>query len=162
MARLLTPFTLSNSRPASTSRNGGLEEALSSMLSDFWGNSWEGASDLAPSITSPRVDIWEEENAFKMEADLPGVSEKDVDVTVHDGMLTVKATTESSKTEGDEGKTFYRRERSTTSFERHISLPEGINEEQVDASLKNGVLTVTLPKSEDAKPKTRKISVKSS
>lgn len=157
MARLLTPFSFSTPSQSNGTRRASLDDALTSMLSDFWGES----SDWTPSTLSPKIDIWEEEDAFKMEADLPGVSEKDVDVTVHDGMLTVKATTESSKTEGEEGKTFYRRERSTTSFERHISLPEGINEEKVDASLKNGVLTVTLPKSEDAKPKMRKISVKS-
>lgn len=159
MTRLLTPFTLNTPNRSNNGRRASLDDTLSSMLSEFW----DGTSELLPTsahFNTPKVDVWEEEQAFKVEADLPGINEKDVDVTVHDGMLTIKATTEAEKTESEEGKTYYRRERSFSSFERHISLPDGINEEKVDASLKNGVLCVTLPKSEDAKPKMRKISVK--
>lgn len=158
MTRLLTPFTFQTPSRANGGR-ASIDEALSSMLSDFWEGTDMNTS--AAALTAPKVDIWEEENAFMLEADLPGISDKDVDVTVHDGMLTIKGATETTSTEGGEGKTYYRRERSATSFERHISLPEGINEEKVDAALTNGVLTVTLPKSEDAKPRMRKISVKS-
>ncbi len=102
------------------------------------------------------VDIVEEEMNFVLTADLPAVDQKDIDVRVDDGTLTLRA---ERKLEADESKDKYRRiERSYGSFVRRFSLPETIDVEGIDAKYKDGVLRMTLPKVE-VKDKGRTISV---
>jgi HSP20 family protein len=103
----------------------------------------------------PAMDLVEAENHFVLTADLPGLSEEDVNIEVEDRVLTVsgerKATHEATK----DG--FHRVERAFGTFSRSLTLPEGINPEAVEASFDRGVLEVRIPKPEQAKP--RKISI---
>ena len=106
----------------------------------------------------PRVDVKETEEAVEVEAELPGIDAKNVDVTLHDHCLRITGEKKQEKEEKDENG--YRvTERSYGRFERHIALPENVDEEKIGADYKDGVLHITVPKTEVAKPK--KIEVKS-
>lgn len=107
-----------------------------------------------------RLDVKEDEQAFHVTADLPGLSEKDVDLSFEDGILTVRG---EKKIERDEKKdTWHITERSHGSFSRQLSLPATIDAEKITASFEKGVLTVTLPKQPEERAKAKKIEVKAS
>jgi HSP20 family protein len=110
-------------------------------------------------VVLPSMDIHENEKTIVVECELPGIEEKDIDVTLQDGMLTVKG---EKKFETREDKDDYHlMERRYGSFRRSIRVPETVDQEQVKAKFDKGVLTVTLAKRQDAKTRQRKISVKS-
>jgi HSP20 family protein len=110
-------------------------------------------------MLAPDVDVSETDKAFEITADLPGIDEKDVEVSVADGVLSLKGERRREKETKD--KKMHRVERSYGSFERAMSLPAGVDEKRISAEFKKGVLTVTLPKSPAAKKAAKKISVKS-
>ncbi len=105
----------------------------------------------------PAVDIRETENELVVKADVPDMKFEDIDVRMENGTLTLKGERkfESDKNEGG----WHRVERSFGSFERVFTLPDSVNPEGVKAEYKNGVLTVTLPKKEIAKPRQVKVQV---
>ena len=105
----------------------------------------------------PPVDILETENALVLKADLPDVDMKNVDIQIENGTLTLKGERKFEKDENTKG--FHRIERSYGSFARYFTLPETVETENVRADYSNGVLTVTLPKKEIAKPKSIKVQV---
>jgi HSP20 family protein len=109
---------------------------------------------------SPAMDLVERDGEYELQAELPGVAPEDVEVKLSDGMLTVKG--EKSAEHSEEKADYHLRERSYGSFQRSFSLPSGVDEDKVTAAFNNGVLTVTLPKSTEAREKARKIEVKSS
>ena len=100
---------------------------------------------------SPAVDIEEEKTRFIIKADLPGVNEKEIDVKVHDGKLLLSGVRTDTKEEKNEHG--YYRERSQGSFCRQFDLGPKIDSAKIEASYKNGVLMVVLPKKEEAQPK---------
>lgn len=104
----------------------------------------------------PAINIWEDENQTFLEAELPGYDAEKLEVFVQGNQLTLRG--ERMMPEHDGGK-WHRRERSPSSFSRVIELAHDVKEDDLSADYKNGVLTVTLPKSEAAKPV--RISVKS-
>ncbi len=108
----------------------------------------------------PAVDVTETENGYKVVAELPGMDEKDIEVKIANGILTIKGEKQEEKEE--EKQDFYVRERSFGSFERTFQVPEGVDLDKVDASFKKGVLTVTLPKTAEAQKAEKKIEVKAS
>lgn len=107
-----------------------------------------------------RWDVAETDEAVKITADLPGLTEKEIDVTVADGVLTIKGERKAEKETEDKSKHYHRVERSYGAFERAMSLPTNVDEGKIAASFKNGVLELTLPKKPEAKKKTKKIQVK--
>jgi HSP20 family protein len=107
---------------------------------------------------SPSVDIYETENELVLKADLPEVNLEDIDVRVENDTLTLKGERKFQKDDSVRG--YHRIERSYGSFTRSFSVPATVDPEQVKAEFKNGVLTVTLPKKEAAKPRQVKIEVK--
>ena len=107
---------------------------------------------------TPAVDIRETENALIVKADLPEVNEKDIDIRIENGTLALKGERKFEKDETGKGG-YHRIERSYGAFARYFSLPETVDSEHVQAEFKNGVLTVTLPKKEAAKPRTIKVAV---
>jgi len=111
-------------------------------------------------LLRPTIDVSETDEAFKVIAELPGVEEQDVDVTVSDDRLTIKA--EKRKESEEKGEHFHRVERSYGTFERSMSLPRGVDTDNVNAQMKNGMLTVTIPKTPSMEEHTRKIAVKKS
>lgn len=103
----------------------------------------------------PRINLSEDENNFYVEALLPGLDPKDLDLNIMQGALTLSGERKESESGG---RTWHRRERGAGKFLRTVELPKAVNPEKVDAEYRNGVLTVTLAKSEEVKPK--KISIK--
>lgn len=142
-----------------TTRNGltRRRDPFSMLTRDFLG--WDPFGELRlarPSGFAPGFEVLETDNAYVIKADVPGVSEADLDISLHDGVLTI-----SGKREAEEKKeedTYYLYERSYGSFSRSFSLPEKADAEAVDAALNEGVLQVTIAKREDTKPK--KIALK--
>lgn len=106
---------------------------------------------------SPRVDVTESDKEVTVTAEIPGMDEKDIEVVFSNDVLTLKG--EKKREEEDKGKGYYRLERAYGSFHRAIPIPTETNADKVKASFKNGVLTVKLEKSENAKKHVRKIPV---
>ena len=107
---------------------------------------------------APAVDIYETENELVLKADLPDVDLKDIDVRVEDQTLTIAGERKFEREESVKG--YHRIERNYGSFVRSFSLPNTFDTEHVGAEFKNGVLSVTLPKKEAAKPRQVKVEVK--
>jgi HSP20 family protein len=106
---------------------------------------------------APTVDIYETPNELVVKADLPDVNEKDIDVRVENNLLTIRGERKFEKSVSEEN--FLRVERTYGSFSRSFSLPNTVNPEAIGAEYKNGVLTVTLPKREESKPRQVKVTV---
>lgn len=107
----------------------------------------------------PQVDVTEAEDAVEVTAELPGVSEDDIEVTLNDNVLTIKGE-KKSETE-DKSKDRHLIERSYGMFQRSIAMPVEVKPDDVMARFDKGVLTVTLPKAPEAKSKTHKVQIKS-
>ena len=105
----------------------------------------------------PSVDISENENAFVLKAELPGVNREDINIDINNETLTLKG--EKKFEEKTEKENYVRVERSYGSFSRTFALSDKVDTENVKASYKDGVLEVTLPKKEEAKPKEIKVEV---
>jgi HSP20 family protein len=95
---------------------------------------------------------------YEIKAELPGLDEKNIEVKVANGVLSIKGEKQEEKEEKE--KDYYRRERSFGSFERSFQLPDNIEADKIEANFKNGVLSVTLPKSAEAQQQAKKIEVK--
>ena len=106
---------------------------------------------------TPAVDILETENDLVIKADLPEVKQEQIDIRVENGALTLRGERKFVQSEGDKG--YHRIERSYGTFSRTFTLPDTISPDSVRASFKDGVLTVTLPKKEVAKPRQIKVEV---
>ncbi|WP_168599866.1 Hsp20/alpha crystallin family protein [Rhizobium sp. SG741] len=106
----------------------------------------------------PAVDFVESDKAYELTAELPGINAKDVELTLADGILTVKGEKHESKEEKE--KEYYLSERRYGSFQRSLQLPDGVDAEKIDASFANGVLKVVLPKTANAQKNDRKIAIK--
>jgi HSP20 family protein len=108
---------------------------------------------------SPSVNVVEGDKEIKVSAELPGMDEKDIEVSLTKNVLTIKG--EKKEEKEDKGKNYYKMERSYGAFSRTIPLPVEIDIDKAKAQFKKGVLTITLPKSPKAIKETKKIPVKS-
>jgi len=110
-----------------------------------------------PATIAPDIDVRENDNEIVLEAELPGIDEKNVEVVVRNGVLALKG---EKKSERDEKKdTYHLIERSYGSFERSFQLPEGVDEAQIKADFDKGVLRVTVPKRPEAAKSEKKIPI---
>ena len=114
-------------------------------LSDPYGTWW------------PALDIAEREGEILVRAEVPGLRSEDIDVSVHDGVLSISGEKKVEKEENDAD--YHHVERSYGCFARNISLPDSVDTEKVESTYKNGILTVTIPKNEKAIEHSRKIPV---
>lgn len=110
------------------------------------------------SIWAPEIDVSENSEEFVVKADIPGISEKDLSVTLSGDNLIIKGERKEEKEE--KGKHFHRVERRYGSFQRSIPIPVAVDPDKIKAEYSNGVLEIHLPKTAEAKPKEIKISVK--
>ena len=106
---------------------------------------------------SPRVDISETEKEFKITAEIPGIKREDVKISIEDGVLTVHGERKEEKEE--KGHKLHRVERFYGSFSRSFVLPQNTDEKHVDATFKDGLLTLVIPKKEADKPKSIEVQV---
>jgi HSP20 family protein len=105
----------------------------------------------------PSLDISETKGDLVVKAEIPGIDPKDIDISLNEGVLTIKGEKKQEKEEKEEG--YHLVERSYGSFTRSIRLPREIQNEKINASYKNGVIKITLPKTEEARKKEVKIKV---
>lgn len=133
--------------------NSGLESQVNRLFNEFFSRSQES------NLTSwaPAVDIMENEHELIVKADLPDIKPEELDIRVENNILTIRGERKFEK-KVDE-KNYLRVERSYGSFARSFSLANTVNSEAIKADYKDGVLTLTIPKREEAKPKQIKVSV---
>jgi HSP20 family protein len=134
-----------------------MEELFDRMTKSFGPLRLGTGEGLGATDWSPRVDIAETPEEFVVKAELPEVNKEDVHVTVENGMLTLRGERKQEKEE--KGKKFHRIERSYGSFSRAFTLPDNVDDSKVKASFKDGMLTVQLPKTGDAKTKALEVKV---
>jgi HSP20 family protein len=115
---------------------------------------------LGSDMLAPKLDIAESKDAIDLTAELPGVDEKDVDVTLADGMLTIRGEKKSERDETDKEKNWHVVERNYGSFSRTISLPFDPDPAKVEAKFDKGVLHIHLPKPAEVAKKQQKIEIK--
>jgi len=106
---------------------------------------------------TPALDVYDEKDNFVVKAELPGLKKEDIDINVHNGVLTISGE-RKQEAERKEGQTF-RSERYFGRFQRSVTLPAAVDVTKVKASYKDGILSIDLPKAEEAKPKQIAISV---
>jgi len=125
---------------------------------------WDPFAEVAPRWFGEELgfnaafEVLETQNAFVFKADLPGIKAEDLDVKLTQNRLTVSGKREAEKTQ--KGDTFYTYERSYGSFARSFTLPDGVEADKIDADLKDGVLTITLPKKPEVQPKQINVKAK--
>jgi HSP20 family protein len=152
----IAPLTGSALRPFFQARPfSSLQREIDRLFDDF-GRSWE--SFAAPSPTLPKINVADSDGEIEITAELPGMEEKDVDISVSDGVLTLSGE-KKSETERKE-KDYTVSERSFGSFSRSLTLPSGIDPSAIKATMAKGVLKVSVPKPATAKP--AKIEIKPS
>jgi HSP20 family protein len=139
-------------------------DRMDRLMDDFVGGhigGWPFSWDTRPFEwrmgTFPIVDIKNHEKEIEIQAELPGVSEKDVDLSLSDNSLIIKGEKKHETEEEEKG--YYRMERSYGSFERTIPLPVEVDRDKVEATFKNGILNICLPKTKEAIAHTKKIPI---
>jgi HSP20 family protein len=131
-----------------------LQEQINRVFGDLVGRSGE-ESNLTP--WAPAVDIFETENELVVKADLPDVNPQDLDIHVENNILTIRGERKFENQVNEDN--YLRIERSYGSFSRSFSLASSVNADAINADYQNGVLTLSIPKREEAKPKQIKVNV---
>ncbi|HSR91295.1 MAG TPA: Hsp20/alpha crystallin family protein [Gemmatimonadales bacterium] len=129
---------------------------LNALLDDAF-SGWPG-NGVATSAWLPAVDVFEDKESLKIVAELPGLKPEDVKITMENNTLTLRG--EKKQVAEEKSERVHRYERSYGTFERAFSLPNTVDAEKVAASFENGVLTITLPKAEKAKPREIAVAAK--
>lgn len=139
-----------------------MRKQMDSLLDDWTRQLPERVSSGAASFLTPKIDVSETPKEVRITAELPGVEEKDVEVTLQGDALVIRGEKRSGSEEKDEkeGRHYHRVERNYGSFLRSFALPADLAADKVTADFKNGVLTVLLPKSPAAAERSRKIDVR--
>ncbi len=133
-----------------------IQSEMNRLLNTFFDSPSTGSSGVSVHRRwLPAMDLLQTEDEFVLRADLPGLSEDDVNIEFEDNVLTVSGERKSEHEERNEG--YYRVERSSGSFSRSLTLPEGVDPDAVKATFDRGVLEVRIPKPEQPKP--RKVSI---
>jgi HSP20 family protein len=115
-------------------------------------------SEMSEGMFQPKVEVKENANDLRVSVELPGIDDKDLDVSITDDGLTISGEKREEKEENTRG--YYRMERSYGSFQRRIPFPCSIDKDKAEATFKKGVLNVVLPKTAEAKQNVKKISIK--
>ena len=131
---------------------------LYKSFSDRFGINKRFEEDFADASWAPVADIIENEKSYSIKVHLPGLTKKDVKVTYSNGLLSISGERKEEKESKDSS--YYKVERSYGKFYRCFNMPEGIDENRIDAKFENGTLSVEVGKSEEAKPKKVEINVK--
>jgi len=141
------------SRRSSFPRFSSLQDEVNRLF-DF---SWPVRESSRSSGWSPALDVFDDKDSLVVKVELPGLKKEEINISLHEGVLTVSGERkrESEKKEGES----FRSERYFGKFQRSVTLPAAVDSSKVSASYKDGVLSVELPKAEEAKPKQIAVSV---
>jgi len=147
------------------------QHEMDRLIDDLGGGAWPLLARRVPMGSEPRwfagprfpmpnpaMDVTESDIAYEIVAELPGMDEKNVDVTLANGVLTIKGEKKEEREEKKKG--YYLSERSFGAFARSLRLPDGVDAAKIDATFKNGILNITLPKTAEAKQSEKKITIK--
>ncbi len=138
-----------------------LQNRMSKLFDDFWSDfemsPYSGASSAAVKF-DPKVEVQDNEKDIVLKAELPGMTQEDIEVKLHDGCISIKGEKKNESSKNENGMQYT--ERSYGSFYRSIPLPREVKEDEVSAEFKNGVLEVIMPKVEQDMENVRKIEVK--
>jgi HSP20 family protein len=134
------------------------ENLLSRYNKGTSGSGTQLSNDLSFADWAPSCDIEEQEDRYVIKADLPGVDKKDIDVKLENGVISIRGEKQTEKETG-KGTKRHRTERFHGSFARSFTLPDAVKDERVEANYKDGVLSLVIPKAEEAKPKSIDIKV---
>jgi HSP20 family protein len=138
---------------------GGTSEGARAMSPGGSGRSLQQQGGRSQSLWAPQMEVFQRGNELVVRADLPGISPDDVQIDLEDGVLTISG--ERRQTNEDRQEGFYRSERSYGTFSRSIALPEGVDEEQVNARYDHGVLEVTVPMPQQQRQRARRVQIQS-
>ena len=134
-----------------------MQDQMNRLLNLSW-NHEIPSEDIMEGLWQPAVDIYETADSIIIKAELPDVDQKDIEVRIEDSTLILKG--ERKHQDEVKKENYYRIERYFGTFQRSFSLPTTVNQEKVEANCERGVLTITLPKKEETKPKQINIQVK--
>jgi len=134
----------------------GIQREMNRMFDGFF----RGINDEETSLStwSPAVDVAEHDDVYVVKVELPGVNKDDVKVTIESNILTIRGEKKQEKEVKKEN--YHRVERSYGSFQRSFTLPSTVKSDKIDAAYKDGILTIAVPKAEEAKPKQIDVKVK--
>jgi HSP20 family protein len=134
-----------------------MQREINRMFDSFFRGGLAEETALAPTAWTPAVDIAEHDEEYVVKMEIPGVDKNDVKITMRDNVLTVSGEKKNEKE--SKGSNYHRIERSVGAFERSFALPSSVKADSIDAVFKDGILKITLPKSEEAKPKQIEVRV---
>jgi len=162
--KLLVKTEKANAAPTTWAPFENLRREIDRLFDDFDGGFWRAPFRMPHGTRSitwpsmPAVDFTDTEKTYEITAELPGIDEKNIEVKVANGVLTIKGEKHEDKEEKQ--KDYYVRERNFGSFERAFQVPDGVDADKIEANFKKGVLTVTLPKTPEVQKAAKKIDVK--
>jgi len=122
-----------------------LQREVDSLFDQFFNRSGDGSPSA---VWSPRTDMVETDDDFRLRLDVPGMTKEDITINLQDRTLTVSGDRSSERT--DEGEEFVRVERAFGTFHRTFTLPDAVDADHIEATYKDGVLTITIPKTEES------------
>ena len=174
LKNILTPWNWFKKEEEQTSRTrntlpinreaplGRIHQEIDQLFDNFFRGSWlspfrHSDQTWIGGMMLPKVDIAEGKKQYTITVEVPGVEEKDIDLTISDGTLTIRG--EKRHEEENHDRQYHRVERSYGAFQRVLSLPDDSKEDAVEANFKNGILTLTVPKTTNSKPGGRKIPI---
>jgi HSP20 family protein len=132
-----------------------MQQEMNRLFDEFFG---ESRAEIAEGTWLPAVDVSETEAEMVVRVELPGLSKENIELSLHDNVLTLKGEKKQEKKEEKEN--YHRVERSYGSFNRSLTLPADVDQSKIQATFKNGVLEIVLPKAEEAKQKKIEVSTK--
>jgi len=136
----------------------GIQREINRVFDSFIRGGVQADESLMTSYWTPAVDIAEKQDEYIVKMELPGVNKDDVKINLESNILTIKGEKKQEKEEME--KNLHRIERSYGSFQRSFTLPTTVKSDKIDAVFKDGVLSISLPKAEEAKPKQIEVKVK--
>ncbi len=139
-----------------------MRREMDRVFDDFMRGFGTPAASLPEGVISPRVNVVENEKGLEVTAELPGVDQRDIELDLSEGILTLKAEHKKEKEEGGEGERYHVVERAYGTYMRRFAIPFEPDQDRVEASFDNGVLKISIPRSPEAEKQTRKIEIKSS
>lgn len=135
-----------------------MQREINRMFNRFFDSDVRDDGTFLSRAWTPAVDITEQDDEFVVKVELPGVAKDDVKITMQENILTIRG--EKKQENETEGSNYHRVERAYGSFQRSFTLPSGVRTDKIEASHKDGILNIRLPKAEEARPKQIEVKVR--